>query len=73
MGGVPITVSGPSFKKADQINLQFDDVVADCEYVNSIHALCVSPFLSKTGRVTVRLYHNNELYDSSTTYYSSKY
>ena len=72
MGGVPIIVSGPSFKEVDQINLQFDDVVVDCIYVNSIRALCVSPFLSKTGKVTVRLYHYNELYDSSTTYYSSK-
>ena len=72
MGGALMTVSGPSFKEVDQINLQFDDMVVDCIYVNSILALCVSPFLSKTGKVTVRLYHNNELYDSSTTYYSSK-
>ena len=72
MGGAPITVSGPNFKEDDQINLLFDYEVADCIYVDSTHALCVSPFLAKTGRVTVRLYHNNELYDISTTYYSSK-
>ena len=72
MGGIPITVSGPNFKEDDKINLLFDYEVSDCNYVDSTHALCVSPFLSKTGIVTVKLYHNNELYNSSTTYYSSK-
>ena len=72
MGGVPITVTGPKFNENDQIKLLFDDIVVDCIYINNDRSLCISPFLFKTGKVTVSLNHNGTALETSTNYFSSK-
>ena len=70
LGGVPVLVSGPPFKQDSEIKVSFDDIMVNCIYVNIDDALCISPFFTKTGRVTVTLHYNT--YDKTTTFYSSE-
>ena len=73
LGGVPILISGPYFKEDDRITLSFDNFnMVECTYINSKESLCITPRLTKIGRVTVKLYQNNSRYEKTTNFYSSK-
>ena len=57
LGGSPILVSGPYFtvQEGDTVKCLFDDATVDGIFVSNQQVLCVSPSLSKTGRVPFRL------------------
>ena len=57
LGGSSILVSGPYFtvQEEDQITCVFDNTTVDGIFVNSKQVLCVSPALSRTGRVPFQL------------------
>jgi len=57
LGGSSILVSGPYFtvQEEDTIECMFDDSTVDGIFVSNQQVLCVSPSLSKTGRVPFQL------------------
>ena len=57
LGGSSILVSGPYFtvQEEDQITCLFDDTPVVGIFVNNQQVLCVSPALSRTGRVPFQL------------------
>lgn len=57
LGGSSILVSGPYFtvQEEDQITCVFDNTTVDGIFINSKQVLCVSPALSRMGRVPFQL------------------
>ena len=73
LGGVPIMISGPIFgKSTDDIKLSLDNIEVDCSRLNTKKALCVTPFLNKTGKVNAELTVNFIKHKRTAIYYSSK-
>uniref|UniRef100_A0A1X7V5I7 EGF-like domain-containing protein n=1 Tax=Amphimedon queenslandica TaxID=400682 RepID=A0A1X7V5I7_AMPQE len=71
LGGVPIMVSGPTFgKPTDDIKLSLDNVEVVCSHLNAKKALCVTPFLNKTGKVNAELTVQSIKHKRTAIYYS---
>ena len=55
LGGQTVIVQGPCFDQNDNTVCVFDGVEVMSVFVNSFKIVCVSPQLSRTGRVPFRL------------------
>ena len=55
LGGQTVTVQGPCFDQHDNIVCSFDGVMVTGVFVSRFKVVCISPQLSRTGRVTFRL------------------
>lgn len=55
LGGTPIKLSGPCFEEQDNITCRFNDVVVMGTHLSKDIALCVSPQLEVTGRISLEL------------------
>ena len=73
LGGVPVILTGPTYiKSTDKLYCLFDGIKVDGVYVSQTQVLCVTPRLTKTGRVSVQLFHNGIKYPRQSSFYSSK-
>ena len=55
LGGEAILVSGPCVDEADNITCVFDDVATMGIFFTEQQSLCVSPILSRTGRLPFQI------------------
>ncbi len=72
LGGVPFIVRGPIFNPGDSIWCQFNELSIPCQRVDDDNAMCISPRLTFTRRITLRLFTNNEKYNTDSRFYSCK-
>ena len=76
LGGTPIIIKGPCYNIADEILCQFIDV-DEKKDVNGIvvdtkEALCISPMLSYSGNIELKVFVNSDSV-GTTKFYSRKY
>lgn len=55
LGGQEVRVAGPCFDNAEDFTCVFDGIEVRGIYLNEYYVLCVSPQLSRTGRVPFEL------------------
>ena len=73
LGGVPVILTGPTYiKSTDKLYCLFDGIKVDGVYVSQTQVLCVTPRLTKIGRVNVQLFHNGFKYPRQSSFYSRK-
>ena len=74
LGGTPVQLSGPCFEVNDDITCYFGDISVKGTRLNENRVLCVSPELSRTGRIDLKLrvIRADELiFDGQVTFHSS--
>ena len=73
LGGVPVILTGPTYiKPTDKLYCLFDGIKVDGVYVSQTQVLCVTPRVTKIGRVNVQLFYNGFKYERESSFYSSK-
>lgn len=68
---MPVLISGPTFEVDDDIKVSFYDTEVDCDVLDQNYAICITPKLTRAGQVSVKLYHESNLYRETTTFYAS--
>lgn len=72
LGGQTVTVQGPCFDQHDNNVCVFDGVEVTSVFVNRFKIVCISPQLSRTGRVPFNLTVNGDQRGEA-TFSSCKY
>ena len=72
-GGSGVVVSGPTFISTDNVTCIFDDEEVNGVVLSDENAvLCITPRLSRTGRIPVMIRHNQILLQKQAYFYSGK-
>ena len=69
-GGSGVLVSGPAFNTTDNVSCIFDGVAVNGVVLDNENVLCTTPWLTRTGKIPVRLMLNNVVREHEAAFYS---